>query len=271
MQESELENQRYGTCFRIKVYLGLGILTLPVLLVSLWIFLMVYPLGPLNIGGLFLADDGKRENTLLGSAIKLLMHLVFATVSSWITLPCYTCAALEYLVFSCVPCIHMIIFCAYFQRYSLRHMNSELNNFVKIWREVQIILAIYNYIHKGTLNHVLTGLASSGFIVGSYCLFGLGNCLTWIQFLMFALVVFDCSVATLDAGEGVKGKLYSVSGMCLKRIKHEIGPNQKFRCRYLSSFNKLKIYLGHSNFYDEITPLNVIQFNACQTVNLLLL
>ncbi len=47
----------------------------------------------------------------------------------------------------------------------------------------------------------------------------------------------------------------------------------KFRlhCKYLMSWQALRIYIEATNFYDHTTALNLLDFNIFQVVNMLLM
>lgn len=252
-------------------YTILGIFTLPAVMVSFWVYLLMSPCIPTNLGFSILQECKIATNEPL-THLQLLSRIALSTISSWIVMFPVACCVLEYLVFSCIPCVWFLAFCDFFKEYARTHQKLGMAGISKMWRQLKILVAIYNFVHQSVLNIMLTTTSCMGFIVGAYCIFGLNKNLNITQLLMFAVVLIDTVVVALDVGDGVKGKVNVKSTECLKSV----GMIENFRKgkqndSYIKAMHNIKLYVGYSNYYDQKMPLNILHFNAYQTVNLLLL
>ncbi|CAL8120934.1 unnamed protein product [Orchesella dallaii] len=119
-------------------------------------------------------------------------------------------------------------------------------------------------------------LVMSGLIVAAYTLISIGLQMTILQIAFFATCGQDGMVVTLYYTT-VMGQMFASSkqvGECVrsKALSMKMrASEQAWMRRYVKSFRPIKCYLGHVNYIDELTPLNLLEFCINQTVSLLMI
>lgn len=261
-----------GFPHRIRFYVYIIVVTLPLVVIANFLYLLVYPCTPINLGSIFLDEcyTSKQHR----NAVELAIILFFSTLSCWIGVFTFASTCLECVVFGGIPCIS-IISCIEVckKRFSVTRKITELPSAANLWRQLQLLVRMYNFIHQSVLAPCSSLLVSFVFIISVYAVFGLKNQLHVTQLALFSALAFDTLLLSLDVGDTLKSSVHSFSKKCLNDIK--ITPlfslKSKLPARYIKSFSPLKVYCGSSNYYDQQMPVDLVNFNLSQTASLLLI
>ncbi len=158
-------------------------------------------------------------------------------------------------------------------RYSniTRYLNS-----VKIFKQIQIVVLLYNDIHQGALSAAGAALCTFVFVLSFYSVINLSQYLLLPQIIFFAGLAFDTMlIVVLVDGIFKKAGVYKASKYVVDRVTKFAATsrisNRKLRRRHIKSWRVPKIYMGTSNYYDGKTALVILDFNLSQVVNLLLM
>lgn len=147
---------------------------------------------------------------------------------------------------------------------------------VSAYRELQLLSTEY----RACFSKVMLAVVTSGFLVtGTVSLYNT------IQFasgnesaggsLQYNIIYMWAGIASLGDTVFINGILadtYKTSSSVLNNLKTQVQlKKSKWFQRWLKSCPVIKVYFGGTNYYDELTPLNLLDFVIDQTVSLLLL
>lgn len=245
--------------------------TLPVEIFGSWLVLISAPCLPVHLGYLFLTECISHPITFKMILFRLLSSSLFVWVG---TLTLGNCV-LAYTFYSVIPCYSIINYICLIERqkYFSSNSNFQFNQkFYKLWNQIQILTSTYNSIHQNCITIVSSMLFAVVFIISLYTAVGFHETLHTLQVWIFALCVFQAVTLTIDLDGNVNGMVYGKSRQCLHKFSRDrVIMKSRLNRRHLKSLPAVKINKGSAYFYDELLPLNVINFNVSQTVNLLLM
>lgn len=254
----------------MKIIMLLAMLTPPVLLCFATLIFLIKPCFPASFGYLVLHPcvdtnaswsifpDLILRNVLLYFMIRMGLH-----VSLPLTLECGA--------YSSLHCWCLINYNYLFWE---KISTGRLNIFgaVKMYKEIQLLLANYNLIHGSLLSVVATIYIGSNLIVCTYGLVALYSEMSLPEYFFFVISDYNCFLVILFCDGEFKSAVNSVSTSILGKLMANTELMRKpIMRRYLRSWPRAKITLGGTNFYDKETALNLVQFCITQVVNLLLL
>lgn len=233
-------------------------------MIVFWLYLLLVPCTPLNIGFLYLS---KCEENPPSHFIQIFMHALLS-----LPLPCLLtftliCAAMQVIVFTASSCISFLNMCFLFKE-KVCHGQASNAKVVIYWREVQVIVCLFNFIHQDFLSISMLMLDGSVFIICSYSVLGLWEYLHYTQLLQYSVLAITVSLLILDVGETLRGNVWSISKYCLATSMRRI--KSKTDQRLLRSIRCLKLYIGYSNYHDQTMSIGFLEFILEQTIGLLL-
>jgi len=166
----------------------------------------------------------------------------------------------------------------FFSDFEATYLNTD-GKFMKKSIQLRILSQVYNNMHKSSFMNVIVMGVCLVNIAATYSIIGFGNqnigLGIYTVFLIFAvdslvaiLTLFGEAGGIVGASANVKAKMNSyhvLMGCKLRRIKRlEI-------TKSLSAWRGIRVEFFSSNYFDQLTPLNLILFCMQNTVNLVLL
>jgi len=157
-------------------------------------------------------------------------------------------------------------------RVSELHIDTKLEKLLLMYREIELLVGFFNWFHGGTLIVSYALDCAAACIISSYVILRLYNELPGVLLFNCGLLVLDTFLALKDF-DAYKSGVFQVSKALISKVKVSLRylRNKKRLRRYVKSWRGLRIYMGSTNYYDELTPLNIGSFNVQQIVSLLLL
>jgi len=158
----------------------------------------------------------------------------------------------------------------------IRTVTWETNKKVLTFRELQILSIDYKHLNASYYQGMHT---LSVIVIGVVCTY---SSILWAQDLAAGadqlglnLLYLWCMFVTMLGTVFIYGTLADVYKMS-KRVKQEMNGKVEFRRnkwfkRVLVTCPSIRIYIGGSNFWDELTPLTLEDFVIDKVVSLLLL
>ncbi len=149
---------------------------------------------------------------------------------------------------------------------------NEIEKLLAVYREIEILTCNFNGFHAGVLVVSYVVDCSVAFIISLYTILGLYKTMPFVVLIQCGVLVFDVCAAVKDFDGGYKSGVFAVSKKLLQTVKSdERLMTRKVIRKKIKSWRTLRIYLGSTNFFDELTPLALMDFNVSNTVSLLLL
>lgn len=153
-----------------------------------------------------------------------------------------------------------------------RFKSNEMEKLLAMYREIEILVANFNGFHAGVLIVSYVVDCSTAFITSLYTILGLYKTMPLVVLIQCGVLVFDVTAAVKDFDGGYKSGVFMVS----KRVKAMVKSDKKLMGeklirKHVQSWRTLRIYLGSSNYFDELTPLALMSFSISNTISLLLL
>lgn len=157
----------------------------------------------------------------------------------------------------------------------IENANTRSNKTVWLtWRQVQLLSNEYRRIFSKRLVGIFTAVISTVTIVSLYNSITVlkGGDATGGSFGYTMLYAWASVVGSflLFTNNGVSADVYKTSKEVQNRLKKKFRQDKWIR-RWLLSCPYIKIYFGSSNFFDDLTPLILLDFVIDQTVSLLLM
>ncbi len=218
--------------------------------------------------------NGNEILYIIGSLLRILSPCIFVWVISETAGRCI----LEYLTLTTVLCYVLMNYLYLFQREYLWKYNRSRIQYLKcvrMFKEIQILMLVYNGIFKGPLSVAELLLLSLLFIISFYAVIGLLDNLILPQLLLFLVLAFCSSVALMVVVGIFKAGVYKTSNAVQLRLSqyrdNKVKSNFRLHCKYLKSWPVLRVYIAGRNFYDEKIGLVLLHFNISQVVNMLLM
>ncbi|CAL8128520.1 unnamed protein product [Orchesella dallaii] len=149
-----------------------------------------------------------------------------------------------------------------------RKCNSS--GIIKIYRQIQLLVFTYNDIHRGILTPIETTFCQFVSILSLYGTIGLSNLVAVPLQLIFALMVVETTLQIFEGEDAIKVEIHRVSKYVLRKLRNLMVNGSK-RVSIIS-LPVLSIHMGGGgNFFDETTPLVLLDFAINQTVGLLVM
>lgn len=145
-----------------------------------------------------------------------------------------------------------------------------------VYRELEILSKLYNFIQKDVIIISIMGSVILGIVASLYCFISLGADILLPQFIIFSVILIN-SVTVIVVVFGTFGQLNDKSIHVLDKIKKKVIPKfrnkteRKWLSKCVRSMPPLKVRLGNVNFVDSTTPLVLLDFSLGILVNLLLI
>lgn len=254
----------------LKVLMVICMLTIPMCLSSVTGILLMAPCFPGSFGYLLFSPcvhPGRHWELFPDWVLRLIFLYLVISFALHLLVP----LLLEGIVFSSLHCFCLANYQYLFWRNIFRE-RWDWPRAVRMYKEIQLLITNYNWIHGGILSNALTIFVSSNFIVAAYVIIALYSEISIPQLLLFSLNAIDCFLAMLLCDGGFKAIVNNVSQNTLAKVTALSCVMRKpIMRRYVKSWPVAKIKLGSTNFYDRETPLNLIQFCISQVVGLLLI
>lgn len=233
------------------------------------------PCYPGNVGYLFLHECSGSSFAPTG-IFALIQKMSMATFASLLYLFTFSTVMLEYEILM----LHAYCFMNYLRLFSHklfdknvgRFKRSEIENLLRMYREIEVLVANFNGFHAGTLFLTYVLDCSSAFIISLYTITGLYKAMPISVLIQCGVLVFDVASAMRDFDGGFKSGVFIVSKKVIRRVRADKRlMTQKIIRKHITSWRTLKIYISSCNYFDEMTPLVMMHFNISNTISLLLL
>ncbi len=231
-----------------------------------------FPCFPGHIGYHIVSECNQSQMDLKNFLLNFIIKLLTSLLATYVTMFTFGSCILECVTFVAVHCL-----CFHnYLRLVLRNFQSSVVNNSKVilmYREIELLVKIYNEIHQGSLTICLMIMCSVVFVIGLYTWIALHKIVVLPLLLLLACLLFDILVIIFEIDGALKSQTFSISERLVTQVKQrkEIMENNYFR-RHVRSWRKIRICLGSSaNHYDNTTSLIFMGFNVNQTINLLLM
>ncbi len=233
------------------------------------------PCYPGNVGYLLLHECSGNPDAPTGY-FALVQKVFMATFASLLYMFTFSTIMMEYDIAMLHPyCImnYLRLFVhKMFNKNIGRYNANEIERLLVMYREIEILVVNFNGFHSGVLivSYVLD--CSSAFTIALYTILGLYQSMPVVVLIQCGVLVFDIVAAVKDFDGGFKSGVFAVSKQVIAKVKtDQIFMGRKHTRKNIQSWRTLRIYLGSSNYFDELTPLALMNFNVSNTVSLLLL
>ncbi|CAL8128997.1 unnamed protein product [Orchesella dallaii] len=216
-------------------------------------------------------DETENDWSLQSKLV--LLSIVLTTL--WMNIDSFGCWALQLEEFTFVQSICFWNYVKVFMIKINSDKNSSIDNYL-VYRQLQIMNKYYNIIQQNVLLTSTLVLVTNGFVVCTYVMLSNGTNVTVLQIFMFLNGGLNCFLVILIQ-IGAMAKLCGESSRVILDLKKSVGQREmsgrkrKWIKSYLKSLTPLRVALGSTNFIDELTPINLLDFCVEQIVSLLLL
>lgn len=262
-----------NTSHMVKFYIVLGLLSLCLFPLLLYMFLLVKPCFPGNFG-YFLIPECTRDLASLSTVERIIAFLIKVIIITFSTvLLKFTSTALVYevMIFA-IPQIFCLV--SYLKQFNELLLTKHANvfNLNQMYHEIHILTIEYNNIHQNSLTIGLTIFISCTFIIPLYIVIAFGNRIPLIYLIFCSGCVFETGLYIVDCDGNMKSEVYRESKVVKEKSKSLKWVRTNKLCRrVVESWKVVKINIGAINFYDEQTALQMLNFNLTVVMNLLLL
>jgi len=186
-----------------------------------------------------------------------------------------TGAFLTYVVYSYLPCYCFLNYMRVLQKHlELKCKLVAATKLGNIYRQIQLLVAAHNNIHQKVLTVCTTGLYQTCFILPAFVIIRHGDQLLFPLIVCFGVIIVYALMAIFEIVGAVIVNVFSVSKAVVQSFK-SIPVTTKGNDKWIRKFGKslpiVKMGLGSGNFFDECTPLVMVDFAITQTVSLLLI
>ncbi|CAL8145479.1 unnamed protein product [Orchesella dallaii] len=184
--------------------------------------------------------------------------------------------SMEHWVDSGIASHHNSRLLAMWPTLTISHAPSSFFTRLLKYRELQILVRIYNGIQQDIVVVAVLHLVMVGFTVSNFALFRIGFGMRLPFLLMNAMTSFDTFII-IYFYYGCYGRVCQDSFNILSGLMRKPPPGPKGKLdrkllkHYVVSFSPLKIFLGAVNFLEKLSPIVILDFCLKQVVNLLLL
>lgn len=234
--------------------------------------LFSFPCFPGHIGYYIVPECYANQMDENNFVLNLILKLLTSLLASYVIMFMFGSCVLECVTFVAVHCLcfhnYLKLILRNFQLKSINNMQV-----IQMYRELEILVKIYNEIHQGALTIGMMIMCSIVFVIGLYTWIALRNVVVMPLLLLLACVLFDVLVIIFEIDGSLKSQTYSNSEQFtteVKRMRKLMGAPY-FR-RHVKSWRVIRICLGSSsNYYDNTTSLIFMGFNVNQTINVLLM
>ncbi len=264
-----------GSGNRKKTYSHVLLWTVPAVSFCYWVTMMNTPCYPGNVG-YFLLHECTGNPLLPTGLLAIVQKFCMSTFASLLYQFTFSTVILEYEITMLHPyCImnYLRLFVHKLFAKNIGKFNAnEIEKLLVMYREIEILAANFNGFHAGVLIVSYVVDCSTAFITSLYTVLGLYKTMPFIVLIQCGVLVFDVSAAVKDFDGGYKSGVFAVSKQVLGKVKSDerLMTRKVFR-KKIKSWRTLRIYLGSSNYFDELTPLALMDLNVSTTVSLLLL
>lgn len=259
---------------RSRYYMLVGTVTPPIISFLYCIYLLFMPCLPVSLGYAILPQCHNLNWPLANFLIKTLI-LIETCIT---TLFMFTYESLLLCTLSGLTNICLISYIQLFQlklgklgnlrKRCRKHVTLRL---LKMYKEIEVLVGIYNFIHQGLLTCseklllVSCGVISLYIFVTSYAVIG-------IPLLLIVFSVMYETVETFYESDGkLKAKLFQVSHAAKGEMKRQDTFGIPYFRKRLRACRTLRLYLIQNIYYNATTPLELMNFCVSLTIDLLLL
>lgn len=140
---------------------------------------------------------------------------------------------------------------------------KDIDKLFLMYREIELLVNFFNWFHGRTLIVSCVLDSSSAFIISLYPVLGLYKEIPVVAIVNCGVLVLTAIAALQDFDGGLK-----VGCLKFQKFLKCACSKSKYQRRQIKSCRVLRIYVGSTNFYDDITPLNLGAFCVQNTVTL---
>lgn len=143
---------------------------------------------------------------------------------------------------------------------------------IQIYNELQLLVTVYNNIHKGLVTCVSTAFVSTIQVIALHLLITNYDKFILPFLVVICACVFDATIVMLESDGAIKSQLYERSANFLisaKRLSYIM--ESPINRRILKSWRIMRVCINDTNYYEKTTPLELMNFNMSVTINLLML
>ncbi|CAL8145488.1 unnamed protein product [Orchesella dallaii] len=149
---------------------------------------------------------------------------------------------------------------------------------VKVYKQLQILLKMFNVLHSGILVSLLVTLLTLEVVAAVKVIRSLsGGTFTsssgiWVNGFLLQIVMY--SVVAVVAIYGMAGRVNDVAQRCLRAMKNgalQSGKDRKSLIKIVNSLSVLKVEFASSNFVEKLTPYIFLEFTLARIIDCLLL
>lgn len=256
-----------GIGTRVRYYMYLTIISLPVFLIGCSIHNFTSPCFPGNFGYWILPECRTGNTGLANTLLKLLTGLVFAWNMNF---------EFSHFVFevSSLTALHCYCFIDHMEmiKWNMGRVPSREFAVFRIRKELQLLLNEYNNIHKGFLSGMSLLLIGSVQVMCLYLLIKSHDEIILPFLLVVSLLSYDCLMLFIDVDGALKSQVYQKSVEL-----HQIATRTRTIMRSavlrkeVNSWRVMRVYLNDVNYFERTTPLILVDFNISILISLLMM
>lgn len=234
------------------------------------------PCFPGNLGYIFLSECSGNLNP---SGYEKTQKILMSTISALLYLFTTATTFIQYDILLLQPyCItnYLRLFLHKLEN-QLARVNTvsgsskEIEKLFLMYREIEVLVGFFNWFHGHTLIVFYVLDSSTAFIISLYVVLGLYKDMPLVVILNCSILVF-LAISALKDFDDYKCGVFKVSKALISKVSgNKYLRSRKIHRRKIQSWRVLRIYMGSTNYYEDITPLNLGEFCVQNTVTLLLL
>lgn len=147
-------------------------------------------------------SESSEANAATSNVLDSLLIFLFALLSSWTLLFTFSCTCLQCTGYGALPCISLISWIEFYRkRFRSAKSVQMLPGLAKLWRKIQLLVTMFNFIHQSIMATCISILVVFVFIISAYSVLAISGKLHVTQVILFSVLVLDTMLLSLDVGE----------------------------------------------------------------------
>ncbi len=267
------DESKRGLGRRKIIYMWIIIVTCIAIAVSHWKNQIDGPCFPGNFGYFLLSEcNGNMSPPFYEKVLKVVLSTFSATLYLFTISTVFLEYEISMLHAYCITNYLRLFMQNFDKQIDAKNVsNPNMQKLFLMYRETELLTKSYNWFRAGTCVSFNVIDCTIAFIIASYSVIRLRTVLPFVAVVNCWVLVVDGYCAIKEWNEYKSGVFKVSTELIAKVTKNRQLSTHKIYRRQIKSWRILRIYLGSDNFFDELTPLNLVDFGVGQTVSLLLL
>lgn len=151
------------------------------------------------------------------------------------------------------------------------HRYFAIQRVFKMYKEIELLVANYNFIHKGLLTCSEKVLILLCLVVSLYIFVTSYSLIAVPLLLIVTSTIKNCLLIIIERDGKLKTKLYLASEATMTKVKNSDIMCVSYLRKKVKAMRNLRVYFTSNTFYSRTTPLEILNISINLTIDLLLL